>query len=222
MIKLRDVYKTYFMGDNRVDALKGVNIQIMPEEMVAIMGPSGSGKSTAMNIIGLLDRPSAGHYELDGREVSTLSRDELAELRNLKLGFIFQSFFLLPRLSALQNVALPLTYRNIHRAESKEQCLHALKKVGMGQYAKHKPNELSGGQQQRVAIARALVCEPTILLADEPTGALDTKTSQDVMKLLLDLNNNEKTTIIIVTHDENVGEQCERTIRIQDGLVVSE
>lgn len=222
MIELRDVKKTYKMGDNIVSALKGVNLTIGAGELVAMVGPSGCGKSSIMNILGMLDRPTSGVYSLNGKEVSTLEDDEQARFRNQHVGFIFQSFFLLPRLTALQNIGLPLLYRGAPRHEMLERSQKMLEKINIQHLAKHKPNELSGGQQQRVAIARALVGNPSILLADEPTGALDSKTGQEVMDLFIELNTVDKTTIIIVTHDPGVAKQCQRIIRMQDGLIVAE
>lgn len=222
MIELREVSKTYSMGGNLIYALKKVNIEIAAGELVAIVGPSGSGKSSIMNILGLLDRPSSGHYYLNNKEVSTLDDNEQASFRNQNVGFVFQSFFLLPRLTALQNVALPLLYRGLHKSEIHTRSEAILKKINIDHLAKNKPNQMSGGQQQRVAIARALVGNPTILLADEPTGALDSKTGQDVMNLFIQLNEEDQTTIIIVTHDPGVAKQCKRIIRMQDGLVIEE
>lgn len=219
-IELQDIYKTYHIGDVDVHASNGISFKIYEGELVAIIGASGSGKTTLMNIIGLLDRPTSGKYFLEGQNVSNINRDEQSYLRNHHIGFIFQQFYLLSRLSALQNVMLPLTYRNMSASEMKTKALNSLEKVGMAKYALHKPTELSGGQQQRVAIARALVTQPTIILADEPTGALDSKTSQDVMDLLVQLNEEEKATIIIVTHSEHIAEQCHSVIKISDGKIV--
>lgn len=219
MIELKNITKTYQMGENIIPVLRGIKLTINEGDLIAIMGPSGSGKSTLMNIIGLLDRPTQGSYLLHNQEVSKLSSDTLAELRNHTIGFIFQAFFLLPRLNALQNVTMPLSYRPMLEQEKEERAKTLLTKVGVGELAKHKPSEMSGGQQQRVAIARALVTEPKIILADEPTGALDTKTGQAVMDLLIDINHKLKTTVIIVTHDPKIAEQCERVVHIQDGLI---
>jgi len=220
MIKLRDVTKTYVMGENTFEALKGISFQILDGEMVAIMGPSGSGKSTTMNIIGLLDHPTTGYYYLNGREVLEMESDELALLRNVSIGFIFQSFMLLPRLSALENVMMPLRYRGMSAHASREKSLSVLEKVGMLDYHTHKPYELSGGQQQRVAIARALVGDPEVLLADEPTGALDSKTGDEVMQLLIRLNKEEGSTVVIITHDPEVAALCSRVIKIYDGKIL--
>jgi len=220
VIKLDNVTKTYTMGEYEFQALKGVSFDIKQGELVAIMGPSGCGKTTTMNIMGLLDHPTSGHYYLEGEESTHLSKNELAYVRNKKIGFVFQAFFLLPKLNALQNVGLPLFYANVDAKIIRERSMHMLEEVEVAEYAKHKPNELSGGQQQRVAIARALVHEPTIILADEPTGALDSKTSELILKLLL--THRRKTTVLIITHDEEVAKQCPRIIRIRDGLVTED
>ncbi len=219
LINMQNIVKSYPLGDNELTVLKGVNATIEQGELVAIIGASGSGKSSLLNIIGLLDKPSSGSYYLQHKEVSSLPDRELARLRNQLIGFVFQSFFLLPRLSALQNVALPLLYRHDNSLNSKKLSLSMLEKVGMANWAQHKPSQLSGGQQQRVAIARALVGSPSVILADEPTGALDSKTSQDVIELFKTLNSQEGVTTIIVTHDAKVAAQCQRVIRIQDGLI---
>lgn len=221
MIELKNIYKTYQIGAHQVHALSGVDINIAAGEFVSLMGASGSGKTTTMNILGLLDHPTSGQYYLNGNEVSQLDRKQLAYLRNRSIGFIFQSFFLLPRLNALQNVMLPLQYREEGHDNIKELSLASLEKVGMRDYFEHRPNQLSGGQQQRVAIARALVTKPSIILADEPTGALDSKTGQEVMNLLMDIHRRENTTVIIVTHDMQVANQCERIIKLKDGKLVS-
>lgn len=220
MIKLQNVYKTYHIGEHTVRALDGISLHIKNGEMVAIMGSSGSGKSTTMNIIGLLDQPTSGEYFLNGKEVSRLDSDELAKLRNRTIGFVFQSFFLLPRLTALQNVALPLTYREDNTYEINQRSKECLAKVGMANYIDHRPNQLSGGQQQRVAIARALVGDPKIILADEPTGSLDSATGEAVMDLLIDINKKENATIVIVTHDPLIAKLCQRTIKLRDGKVI--
>lgn len=217
IIKLQSITKRYRIGDSYFQALKNIDIAIKKGELVAIIGPSGSGKSTLMNIIGLLDRPTEGEYWLGDQEVSKLSANRLAEIRNHEIGFIFQSFFLLPKLSALENVALPLTYRQLHYHEIYTQAQTMLDRVGVGSLAKNKPSQMSGGQQQRIAIARALATQPNIILADEPTGNLDSKTGQDVMDLLIAINQAESATIIIVTHDLTVANQCQRIIKIQDG-----
>ena len=222
MIELRNVTKIYKMGPNTFKALKGINIHIKTAELVAVIGASGSGKTTTMNIIGLLDKPTSGKYYLNKKEVSSLTVNQQAYLRNRSIGFIFQSFFLLPRLTALQNVALPLSYRGDDRKIIKEKSLLMLEKVGMADHAHHRPSELSGGQQQRVAIARALAGNPHIILADEPTGSLDSKTGQDVLNLLIELNKTEGTTVVIITHDEKVAAQAQRIIKLSDGLVVTQ
>jgi putative ABC transport system ATP-binding protein len=222
MIKLERVTKDYHMGENVYHALRGIDIEVKAGEMVAIVGPSGSGKTTTMNIIGLLDKPSSGCYVLNGRDVSSLSSDEQAYWRNREIGFVFQSFFLLPRLTALQNVMLPLNYRQVPAGEKKERAMASLAKVGMDRHSHHRPTELSGGQQQRVAIARALIGEPSIILADEPTGALDSKTSREVMDLLMGLNQQEQRTVVMITHDPDLARECPRDICIYDGMIVDE
>jgi putative ABC transport system ATP-binding protein len=206
------------MGEIEVRALAGVSLKIKRGEVVSIMGPSGSGKSTLMNILGCLDRPTSGEYTLDGESVQTLDDDQLASIRNRKVGFIFQSFNLLSRTTALANVELPLRYAGL-KSERRENAYKALKAVGLEDRVYHKPSELSGGQQQRVAIARALVNNPAMILADEPTGNLDSKSGREIMDLLLNLNRERKTTLIIVTHDPNIATQTERIIRLRDGLV---
>lgn len=221
MIGLKEVTKSYHLVGQEIPVLKGVNLSIKDGELVALMGPSGSGKSTTMNIIGLLDRPTSGQYFLNGKDVSQLTSDEQATVRNQSIGFIFQQFFLLPRLSALQNVILPMTYRKYKQdADLKKLALSIMERVGVAQLAAHKPIEMSGGQQQRVAIARALIGSPHLILADEPTGSLDSKTGQEVMNLLIELNHKVKATILVVTHDEKVAAQCHRIIRVQDGKII--
>lgn len=221
MIDFEHVTKLYQRGVHTYQALKGISFSISAGELVAIVGTSGSGKTTTMNIIGLLDHPTTGNYLLKGTNVSQLSPDQQATLRNQSIGFIFQLFFLLPRLDAVQNVGMPLTYRGIDPKIIKKRSMNMLEKVGMAAFHDHRPTELSGGQQQRVAIARALVGNPDIILADEPTGSLDSKTGQDVLNLLIDLNRHEGATIIIITHDEKIAEQCSRVIKLQDGMIVS-
>jgi putative ABC transport system ATP-binding protein len=208
--------KVYKMGQIEVHALRGVSFEIKRGEMLSIMGPSGSGKSTLMNILGCLDRPSSGEYVLDGERVSTLNDDQLASIRNRKVGFVFQSFNLLPRQTALSNVELPMRYAGAVN-NRKQRARAALESVGLGDRMTHKPPELSGGQQQRVAIARALVNDPAILMADEPTGNLDSKSGKEIMELIMRLNRERGTTIIIVTHDPNIAAQTQRVIRLQDG-----
>lgn len=207
------------MGENDYHALKGVDFELQRKEMTAIVGMSGSGKSTLMNIIGFLDHCSTGQYLFDGKDVSHLSAHALAEIRNHKIGFVFQSFFLLPRSTALQNVMLPLFYRGTPTDAAKEISLQILAKVGMEHLAHHRPNQLSGGQQQRVAIARALVGDPELILADEPTGALDSKTGDEVMDLFQTLNQDEGRTIIIITHDKEISRRCKRIVNIRDGKI---
>ncbi len=220
LVKLQNLSKRYVSGATEFQALKSIDFELQRGEMIAIIGTSGSGKSTLMNIIGFLDRATEGEYLFANENVSSLAEKELATIRNQKIGFIFQSFYLLPRLNALQNVVLPLFYRGVEREEAEATALRMLEKVGMKNFYHHKPNQLSGGQQQRVAIARALVGNPDIILADEPTGALDSTTGQEVMDLLLDLNKAEKRTIVIVTHDKEISQQCQRTVTLKDGRVV--
>jgi putative ABC transport system ATP-binding protein len=211
--------KIYTMGDVEVHALRGLSVQIAHGEVISIMGPSGSGKSTLMNILGCLDRPTSGEYCLDGESVANLNDEQLANIRNRKVGFVFQSFNLLPRSSALANVELPLRYGSQNGRSRRELAKEALVDVGLGDRINHRPNELSGGQQQRVAIARALVNDPAIVMADEPTGNLDTKSGDEIMELLLRLNQERGTTLIIVTHDPEVADQTQRVINIRDGQV---
>ena len=221
MITLSGIEKNYQMGDQTVHALRGVDLHIARNEFVAFIGASGSGKSTMMNIVGCLDKPSAGTYQLNGRDVATMDSDELALVRNAEIGFIFQSFHLLPRATALDNVAQPLIYRGIGLKERKRMAAEALAHVGLGERMHHRPNELSGGQRQRVAIARALVGKPAILLADEPTGNLDSSTSAEILALIKDLHRNGQT-VVIVTHEPEIAEQCHRVIRLHDGRVLSD
>jgi len=218
IIATSEISKKYVMGSEVIMALKSISINIDKGEYVAFMGPSGSGKSTLMNIIGCLDTPTDGTYVLNGNDVSDLTENELAEIRNKEIGFVFQTFNLLPRASALENVALPLIYAGYSSSEREEKALQALAGVGLEERAYHKPNELSGGQRQRVAIARALVNDPSIILADEPTGNLDSKTSYDIMDLFQDLHD-KGNTIIMVTHEEDIAEYSHRIIRLRDGLI---
>lgn len=219
MIELKQVSKTYVMGKTQLQALQAINLRITAHELVAIIGPSGSGKSTLMHLMGLLDRPTRGDYYLDGKPTSSFSRNEQAYYRNQYIGFVFQSFFLLPRLTALENVALPLLYRRVGRKDSLQRAEALLSKVGMTQHLQHKPHELSGGQQQRVAIARALVGAPRLILADEPTGALDTQTGKTVMELLVSCATDAA--VVIITHDPNIAAQCHRQITLLDGKMVT-
>ncbi|KAA3647370.1 MAG: ABC transporter ATP-binding protein [Chloroflexi bacterium] len=207
------------MGDVEVHALRGVSMDIKQGEVLAIMGPSGSGKSTMMNILGALDRPTSGDYFLDGESVADMDDEQLADIRNRKVGFVFQSFNLLPRSSALNNVELPLRYGSYKGKQRRDMAAEALEAVGLGDRMDHRPSELSGGQQQRVAIARALVNNPAIVMADEPTGNLDTKSGDEVMELLLELNKERGTTLIIITHDSEISEQARRVVHIRDGLL---
>nr|WP_310426078.1 ABC transporter ATP-binding protein [Chamaesiphon sp. VAR_48_metabat_135_sub] len=219
MISLEDITKTYHLGTIDVPVLKRINLSIEEGEYVAIMGASGSGKSTLMNIIGCLDRPSSGQYFLAGQDLTTLDDDELADIRNQYIGFVFQQFNLLPRLTSLSNVMLPMIYADVDKSQRIEQATAALVQVGLKDRIQNRPNQLSGGQQQRVAIARALVNHPALVLADEPTGALDSKTSEEIMNLLTELNQ-QGTTIAIVTHDANVAARTKRIIRMVDGVIV--
>jgi ABC-type lipoprotein export system ATPase subunit len=221
LIKLKNVEKTYHLGEVDVPVLKGVSLQIDRGEMVALMGQSGSGKTTLMNILGCLDRPTSGQYWLDGDEVSRISADERAMVRNRKIGFVFQNFNLLARTSALENVVMPLAYtaQNLSESECRRRAKQLLERVGLGSRLDHEPSQLSGGQQQRVAIARALVNYPPLLFADEPTGNLDTKTSEEILRMFQALNADEGITIVLVTHDAEVASHAKRTIRIRDGLI---
>ncbi len=220
-LKLEHVVKTYQMGDQTVRALRGVSLQIARNEYVAIMGPSGSGKSTLMNMIGCLDVPTSGEYYLEGQPVSAKSEDELAEIRNQKIGFVFQTFNLVPRVNVFQNVELPLIYLGLNRAERKRRTDAAIAAVGLSDRIHHKPNELSGGQRQRVAIARALVCNPSIILADEPTGNLDSSTGAEIMAVLDDLHA-QGNTIVLVTHEDDIAAHAHRVVRLKDGILESD
>jgi len=222
MLNLTDIRKTYKIGPVDVEVLKGVSLEVKKGELLSVMGTSGCGKSTLMNIIGMLDKPSSGTHLLEGREVSNLSDNEISSIRNNKIGFVFQAFYLLPKLTSLENVGVPLIYRGMKKSEIRHRSHEFLKKVGMDERAHHKPNELSGGQQQRVAIARALAGKPSIILADEPTGALDTQVGKDIMQLFIDLNAEEGITVIIITHDPKIAQQCTRSVRMQDGVIIDD
>ena len=221
LIEARDLVKTYTMGEQTVHALRGVSLDIVEGDFVAIMGASGSGKSTLMNILGCLDLPSTGEYRLAGEEVEAMAQDQLASIRNRRIGFVFQQFNLLPRTSALENVELPMVYAGVKAAERRARSLAALQRVGLGERGDHTPSELSGGQQQRVAIARALVNNPQLILADEPTGALDTKTSEDIMRLLTELNA-QGMTVVIVTHESDIANWARRKLVFRDGEIVED
>jgi len=221
IIELHQIRKTYFMGANSLDVLKGISLTINKNEYVALMGPSGSGKSTLMNILGCLDTPSGGSYVLNGKDVSKMADDDLAEVRNTEIGFVFQQFNLLPRLTAAENVALPLIYAGISKKERTERAMEALTKVALADRSHHKPNEMSGGQIQRVAIARALVNNPSLLLADEPTGNLDTKTSVEVMEIFGQIQA-AGNTVVLVTHEEDIAEYAKRIVRLRDGNIESD
>ena len=222
LIETVDLWKTYVMGSEEIHALRGVSLQIERGEYVAIMGPSGSGKSTLMNLIGCLDTPSKGSYLLNGKQVSQMNDNELARIRNEEIGFVFQTFNLLPRATALRNVELPLVYAGVQAKDRELRARAALDKVELGARVNHRPNELSGGQRQRVAIARALAVYPPILLADEPTGNLDSRTGAEILKLIGDLHSRLGSTVVIVTHDMHVAESCERTIALRDGHIVED
>jgi putative ABC transport system ATP-binding protein len=219
MIYLKDITKTYDMGSVQVQVLRGITLHVAEGEFLSIIGPSGSGKSTLMNMVGCLDIPTAGEYYLDGKEISTYNEKQLSKIRNQKIGFIFQKFNLLPKLSAFENVELPLIYRGMNSKERKQRSIEALEKVGLTDRMNHNPTELSGGQQQRVAIARALAGDPPVLLADEPTGNLDSKSGSDVMNLIRQLSEEGKT-IVLITHDNDVAKEAQRTITIKDGLLL--
>jgi len=221
MIELNDIYKIYKMGENEVYALNGINLKINAHEFVAIVGPSGSGKSTLMNIIGCLDTPTSGTYILDGHEVSRLNDNQLAEIRNSKIGFVFQNFNLIPQLTALENVELPLIYKGVPASVRHKLAKEALARVGLEHRMHYRPRELSGGQQQRVAIARALVTSPPIILADEPTGNLDSKSGAEIMQIFKDLHA-QGNTIVLITHDNNIAMQARRIVRIQDGQIIED
>lgn len=218
MLNLKDIRKSYHLGTEEFAILKGIDLEVNEGDFLAIMGPSGSGKSTLMNIIGCLDKPGSGSYAIEGRDVSSLSDNELADLRNQKIGFVFQNFNLMPKLTACQNVELPLTYMNVPKKERRKRALEMLKLVGLEERSEFKPMELSGGQKQRVAIARALVTNPSFILGDEPTGALDTKTSVQIMDLFKQFNDNGKT-IITITHEPEVAALCKKTVILRDGNI---
>jgi putative ABC transport system ATP-binding protein len=221
VIQLRDIERTYVMGQERVRALDSLSLEIGKGEYIATMGPSGSGKSTLMNIIGCLDTPTAGSYRFRDREIANMDDDELAAIRNREIGFVFQTFNLLPRIDAVQNVELPLLYSGLSRVDRRERARNALKAVGLGNRLNHRPNEMSGGQRQRVAIARALVNGPSIVLADEPTGNLDSRTGEEIMDLIGELHGRGNT-IILVTHEEELAERAARVVRLKDGKIVSD
>lgn len=221
MIELSGIVKRYRMGEEEILALNGVDLHVGRNEYVALIGPSGSGKSTLMNLIGCLDTPSEGRYILNGRDTSTMNDNELAAVRNQEIGFVFQSFHLLPRMTVLQNVMQPLVYRGTPRAEREQRAIRALQQVGLGDRLGHRPNQLSGGQRQRVAVARALVGNPSILLADEPTGNLDSKTSAEIMALF-DALHRQGQTVVVVTHEPDIAAHCLRTIRVSDGRIVQD
>ena len=221
MIELRDIRKTYRMGEMDISALDGISLNVVQGELIAIMGPSGSGKSTLMNVLGCLDRPSGGSYSFESREISAMSDDELAHVRNAKIGFVFQSFNLLPRFTALKNVEMPLIYSGVPARSRTERAMPVLEKVGLQDRMLHKPSELSGGQQQRVAIARALVNNPSLLLADEPTGNLDSRSGAEILNILVELNR-QGVTIMIVTHDRDIAAMCKRIINLKDGRIVGD
>ena len=222
MLELSDIRKTYRLGPVEVEVLKGIDLRVEAADFISIMGPSGSGKSTLMNILGLLGRPSAGTYRVSGRDVSTMNDRELSAFRNEHIGFVFQSFNLLGHLTALENAALPLVYRGLGRREVRRRARDILEKVGMGDRLDHRPDQLSGGQKQRVAIARALVGTPTAVLADEPTGALDSDTADEVMRLLIQLNREERVAVVIITHDPAISLQCRRRALIRDGELLED
>ncbi|HBC76544.1 MAG: macrolide ABC transporter ATP-binding protein [Candidatus Wallbacteria bacterium GWC2_49_35] len=221
VIEIKALTKVYDTGVIKVNALNGVDFSISEGELIAIMGPSGSGKSTMMNVIGCLDMPTAGSYHLDGTDVSTMSEDALADIRNQKIGFVFQTFNLLARTSALKNVELPMVYAKLPAAEREERAIKALNAVGLGERMHHMPNELSGGQQQRVAIARALVNDPKIILADEPTGNLDSRSSEEILMIFQELNRSGKT-IVLVTHEPDIAQHCKRNVVFRDGVIIAD
>jgi putative ABC transport system ATP-binding protein len=220
MLSLKDIRKTYRIGPTEVDILKGVTLDVADGELLSITGPSGCGKSTLMNIIGLLDRPTSGSFSINGKKVEYTNDDVLSEIRNRSIGFVFQQYHLLSKLTALENVGIPLVYRGESDTRWHERGMDLLRRVGMDARAQHKPNELSGGQQQRIAIARSLIGRPSLILADEPTGALDTKVGQEIMELFLELNEAENITIVIITHDPRIARQCKRVAEMRDGVII--
>lgn len=222
LIEVKDAIKTYQTGEDSFNALNGVSLNVEAGEFVAVMGTSGSGKSTFMNMLGTLDKPNSGSYFLDGIDMLSLDADNLAEVRNIKMGFVFQGFNLISRTTALENVELPMIYKGLPEEERTERAKHALKIVGLESREDHMPNQMSGGQQQRVAIARAIVNDPPLILADEPTGNLDTKTSIEVMEFFVNLNEQTKKTIILVTHEPDIAEYCKRVVRFKDGNIISD
>lgn len=221
LVRLQNVWKVFSMGESKVQALRGINLSIMRGEIVSIMGPSGSGKSTCMNMIGCLDRPTEGQVIINGRNTATMNENELSSFRNKTVGFVFQQYFLLPNLNILENVMLPLRYQKIPIEERRERAEEALVRIGLSDRLTHKPNELSGGQRQRAAIARATIAKPALILADEPTGALDSETGHSVLDLFREINS-EGTTIVIVTHDIEIGKTAARMVRIKDGLLLED
>ncbi len=221
VISLKDIHKSYYLGKQELPVLKGIDLTVLQNEYISLMGPSGSGKSTLMNIIGCLDTLTKGQYVLNGKDVSKMTDDELADVRNVEIGFVFQQFNLLPRLTAWENVALPLIYAGVNKKEREERARAILDKVGLSDRAHHKPNELSGGQSQRVAVARALINNPSIILADEPTGNLDTKTSEEIMELFGQIHS-QGNTVMLVTHEEDIANFTNRIVRIRDGVVESD
>ncbi len=221
MLEIKDIRKSYRVGPTELKVLKGINLAVEKGDLLAIIGPSGSGKSTLMHMLGLLEKPDTGTYAIDGTQVAYDDDRTLSTLRNRKIGFVFQQYHLLPRLSALENVAVPLSYRGMRETEIRDRCLEYLAKVDMRERVRHRPNEMSGGQQQRVAIARALVGSPAIVLADEPTGALDTKTGEEIMALFQRLNREDGITVVIITHNPALAEQCGRAVKIIDGMICS-
>ncbi|MFC3230872.1 ABC transporter ATP-binding protein [Marinibaculum pumilum] len=222
LLELEDIRKTYFTGDIALEVLKGISFTVEKGEMVSIMGQSGSGKSTLMNIVGLLDKPTAGTYRIQGRSVDSLGANDMARIRNRSIGFVFQSYHLLKKVTAVENVGLPLFYRQVPRREMLARAEAALAKVDMAERANHKPSEMSGGQAQRVAIARAIVGQPELLLADEPTGALDTRVGDEILALFKQLNREQGITVVIITHDPSVAEACDRRLVVRDGLLIDD